>query len=1599
MDISKKLREFAQNNLNRAFQSVQQRYAQPQQQQQQSFWNKSNPVANTLLNIQKATPAFQQQGANAFGLKNFINNNRSIADYVPRFQAPQGSNFFSKGAAMIGNIPIEMGANIVGRSVVDPIIDIGSMVGNQAIGKTPPKYNTLKSPLARLGYNAAGVNRTPQQVIGNAAGVITPALDAYGGTFTTNLAKNAFKEGGKQTLKKIAAKSAIEGGAAGSIYGILQGLAEGRNDNPIEQFKKAAQGGVLGGSIGAVGGGVLGGGSFALGKVFSNLKNVLTTKYKMTDQQAADEVKKYARDRLGRFTPDLKTPMVGGGTFENKQPIKLKHWKDLDKELGLPSNFNPQKGGIDLGATIGKGNKAQLRQPKQKGIEQPMGVGDLQTTNPQTLLSNAQGVDAKVNVQGIKTASQEGSGMASSVANVPKIKVKTQAQIQKEVRNTEALSPDRFQSPDMPVQPSSSSQLKASQQPQMEQKQVLTQKLGQESQAAGAISSSKGIISQTVDDLINKTKTKVDDIYTRSLDRFHPLSKIGKEAKQDQAMRSALTGYYGAGSMGKYHTDFELSPVLKSVDAEDLRKYTIAQRDIELAGRDIKGSTQGDANKILEELSQKYGGDVSKLDDAANKLYSYQSKLVKDYLVDTGIMSKEAYAGMLKANQKYVPFKRVMDEVDDYLGVPAKKGAGSVGSQNVIKGIKGSDREVVDPLQSIIDNTYKIVGLGQRQKVAKTIVSLKDSLPEGTIVPLRTAENVKQRIKVLTELKDLFSEKRAIQRNLQTANRGLRRIKTKVNRTEREMESLIDEAQTRASEFESPTVIKNILDKVLTRERKIYLLESDLERGYTAIKAKQLADLIQERKGSISELRGQLTGLRDIGGVNGNTTISVFNDGIKETYQVPPEVAEAAKGLNEESMNTIVKILAYPTRLFRATATGLNPEFAIPNVARDLQSTFINNGLNPLKFVSGLAHYMKKDDVYQEFLKSGGLTSRISLDQKFLKQNVKDLTGQQKALRLTDPRRIKTILEAVGQASEQPTRIASFENAYKNAIKQGKSVEEARSIGAYAAQEGSVNFARRGSQTAGFNAIYAFLNARAQGTDRLIRSAKSDPKGVAFRLGLVTIAPALGLYAHNRNFASYDDERIVPKYEKENNFIIMLSDKPVAALGGAQYIKIPKGEVGKLANPIEEFMKFADGTGGDVQGSLLATLKAFSPISNTGDIIPTALKPAVEDRANYSFFTNRAIVSESKKNYPAKYQSNKSTSAIYKELGAKLNYSPAKIENLVRGYLTGFARIGEMVGKPFEKKDNYSGEDVNQTPVARRFLGGAVRTEEEQQLNDYFKQKGVMDKVQDIKTGIKYGNIPVEDGMNEINKILETNQKELESKPQSNFGVRSSSAAETSSTDPQLQAIQDSMLKLKVENSGNAQKDSQGNIIYVNENGNAATIKLTPPTAGTGIGAFANQNWNITKAREVWSANLPEDVKQDAFKKLGVDPQKVRYDVLANYNNDVKTQYLLSKSPDKQTLIRNILTGREESISGGRFVSDGVVDNLIQQGVLTYAEGGHIKKIGKPAKKSGGRKRARVKVPGFKAIKSTPIKLKKIKFKKVKLGKSKSNKKRIRILE
>lgn len=177
---------------------------------------------------------------------------------------------------------------------------------------------------------------------------------------------------------------------------------------------------------------------------------------------------------------------------------------------------------------------------------------------------------------------------------------------------------------------------------------------------------------------------------------------------------------------------------------------------------------------------------------------------------------------------------------------------------------------------------------------------------------------------------------------------------------------------------------------------------------------------------------------------------------------------------------------------------------------------------------------------------------------------------------------------------------------------------------------------------------------------------------------------------------------------------------------------------------------------------------------------------------------------------------------------------------------------------------------------------------------------------------------------------------------------KASAAGPNDNIDVSKSAFQDEVVKqrLQINKSGIA-KLSDGSYAYIGPKGKINTLNLNPPTKGTGIGSFANTDWQASKAADVWNnQDLPDQLKTLALKQLGVSADDARYAGLTKYNADISTQYILSKvGDDHQKLLDAIQSGRVVGITGDVFAKNGVIDNLYDKGLLSSAERAYYKKL------------------------------------------------------
>ncbi len=237
--------------------------------------------------------------------------------------------------------------------------------------------------------------------------------------------------------------------------------------------------------------------------------------------------------------------------------------------------------------------------------------------------------------------------------------------------------------------------------------------------------------------------TPLQKAYTKTTDNLHPLfrfmetmldKKLNSEweveldknpyimarmARAAKKIAEVMVNFKGVTPEGRIEGK-SLAEILKPIksELEDFTAWLVAKRAAELHNRGIKtGFDHADVEITIHELEKPIYLEVQK------DLEAYQNNLL-DFLVDSGIVSQEQADNWKALNQFYVPFYRFFDDEYRFSGKVSSKRYADLNKP--IKGIKGSERSIIDPLESIIKNTYTFIDLAAKNKVGLAIAKLAD---------------------------------------------------------------------------------------------------------------------------------------------------------------------------------------------------------------------------------------------------------------------------------------------------------------------------------------------------------------------------------------------------------------------------------------------------------------------------------------------------------------------------------------------------------------------------------------------------------------------------------------------------------------------------------------------------------------------------------------------------------------------------------------------------------------------------------------------------------------------------------------------------------
>ena len=268
----------------------------------------------------------------------------------------------------------------------------------------------------------------------------------------------------------------------------------------------------------------------------------------------------------------------------------------------------------------------------------------------------------------------------------------------------------------------------------------------------GSISfESKGKVSQAIDavkrgeakDVIKKA---LNDVYTKAIDELNPLKDLVEEVERQTGEKIAfddnpyMQAWLARGWVGKAETLIEhgapehgikpLKDILKGIGEKEHKEfsaYLVALHDLDLHKNKQKATF--DYTEDAAVLGKHAGNE--RFQKAAVEIYKYQDYLLR-MLVKEGMLTAKAYHTMRKMYPHYIPFFRDMSDAGMQSFLSGGKGFIDVSSP--VKRFKGSTRDIIDPLESIIKNTFQFYNTIERNHVGRTFAKLADKNGVGQIV-------------------------------------------------------------------------------------------------------------------------------------------------------------------------------------------------------------------------------------------------------------------------------------------------------------------------------------------------------------------------------------------------------------------------------------------------------------------------------------------------------------------------------------------------------------------------------------------------------------------------------------------------------------------------------------------------------------------------------------------------------------------------------------------------------------------------------------------------------------------------------------------------
>lgn len=507
-----------------------------------------------------------------------------------------------------------------------------------------------------------------------------------------------------------------------------------------------------------------------------------------------------------------------------------------------------------------------------------------------------------------------------------------------------------------------------------------------------------------------------------------------------------------------------ITPVKDHLEA--FASYLTARRVLEV--KKLKGKETGmsaeEARGIIKEVEA--GPHAADMARAADNVYAYQQGLLQ-YAREYHALSDDQYQTLLK-EAHYVPLQRVMDVVS---GAFSGGGARKIANRSSpIKRMKGSGRDIVNPLESIIRNTFAIVDMVEKNRSMQALVRQADAAAGSAkwleLVPAP-------------------------------------QIATKFNlsQVEKEIRAELDAAGVDLPDnFDLDAIVKvftpaqiampgqNLVTVIRDGTRQFYEVHDQaLYDAITAIGGRASSTLVEWASKPAALLRAGAT--LTPGFIARNPTRDTLVAFMQSRYGFIP-VYDTLRGLLSLARGDEDAKLFLTSGIQQSSLVGADRD-RLRKTIRAMSETsrvafFKNMVLHPVDLLRAISENMESATRLGEFrlaVNAGGTERRAG---------VLGLVQ-----RLTTPNHRQTD-------------------------------DETLTRGTLAARDVTTDFSRAGSLSREANRVYAFFNARVQGYLRMAETAQRDPTGTVLNVALLALLSYFLWWAHEDE-DEYDE---LPDWEK-----------------------------------------------------------------------------------------------------------------------------------------------------------------------------------------------------------------------------------------------------------------------------------------------------------------------------------------------------------------------------------------------------------------------------------------------------------------------------------